>query len=176
MRKLLQAILPGFFRDPVPTKTLTFDSPRETESFRDRPAVPLTADDADLLVRALTLLDRWEGAKNLAAIMGPPVVSDHQRWAGAITRHAAAAVAGGHHFVPLPVGRLSGVDQVLTEIRRKHVSWDGLDELELVARRIHALAGMADVHGWMARERGDTLLWVTEPQMPTTGGGAIGAM
>lgn len=166
MRRSLRSILSlGLLADPPPA--VPAPRVRENRDGMDHPSLPMTPDDAALLVSALELLDLWEGAKDIATIMRPGSPPTYYRvWASEIGRHAGAAVAAGHHTVPLPVYRLHEVDQVLTELHRRHLSWEPLGAFESTVRRFHPLSGEAVVHGWMARQRGETLLWVTHPELP----------
>lgn len=122
--------------------TRKWEPPKERQLF----AIPLRHEDLIVLVQGLREQVRrsrshWAGGHDLG-------------YAEMLMRRAGVAAAHGHKTIPILVEELSMFDfQII-----KHL--DGRESLvERLLLRMHALAGMAQVKGWMAVRDATGIHW-----------------
>lgn len=123
-------------------------------------AIPLTVDEASTVLAAYMM----------AQVARLPGDGSAVGWAQArLTLHASRGlVLSKHHsLVPVAAGGLDHYDRLLTVVREHDPSWAGLDDLDLIVKKIRALNRRAAAHGWLARRTADhALAWIKQPELP----------
>jgi hypothetical protein len=126
-------------------------------------AVPLTPDEAQLLVTALREEDRLSRIHFWT--------HDGSAWsrsnAAAILRTAGIAAALGHPLVPVLAQDLHMYDDcVLTNLQRYAPHSRVTRDFEQLLGRMHALSGMARVHRWRMEWGAAGRQWAGSPPFP----------
>lgn len=140
---------------------------READGYqRELLAIPLTADQAQELVRVL---------QEVAARARPGhgEIPEHTgrtaaRISNSIIARAGAAVAGDRGYVPQPVAELDEYAKIADMLRTWDSSDSRLDRLTDMLAVMHTLRGMGAVHNWRIVDLRGVLVWVEEPRMRGT--------
>jgi hypothetical protein len=143
----------------VITKVLKIGRGREADIL----AVPLTPEETGLLVAALREHDRLHQIHFWTHDRADWSVSQ----AAAVLSRAGAAAALGHQVVPVLVQALHMYDDVVLHGLQQYAPHGQITrEFGQLLARMHALSGMARVHGWRVEYGRAGLQWASSPPSP----------
>lgn len=126
--------------------------------------IPLTVAEAGRLADSLALVDRLSYAAELGRRPGV-------KWARSLANEVAGYAGGaefrGYAHVPFPLAQLGMVDRALELGMEMGAGGDDMIAFEDLVRRMHVLAGMAKVAGWVLNPAADGAAWLNEePSRP----------